>query len=117
MARKLIERIASSRTVLIIISCLASIILWLYVESVENIDADRTITGIPLNYLGEADILADRQLIVMNKDAQTVDLTLYGNIAGILYIPGIFPCRLFISVIDVLFPVPFRAFIDIGERR
>lgn len=79
MARKLIEKIASSRTVLIIISCLASIILWLYVESVENIDADRTISGIPLNYLGEADILADRQLIVMNKDAQTVDLTIYGK--------------------------------------
>ncbi len=79
MARKLIEKIASSRTVLIIISCLASIILWLYVESVENIDADRTISGIPLNYIGEADILADRQLIVMNKDAQTVDLTIYGK--------------------------------------
>ncbi len=79
MARKLIEKITSSRTLLIIISCLAAIVLWLYVESVENIDADRTISGIPLNYLGEADILADRQLIVMNKDAQTVDITLYGK--------------------------------------
>ena len=79
MARKLIEKITSSRTLLIIISCLAAIVLWLYVESVENIDADRTISGIPLNYIGEADILADRQLIVMNKDAQTVDITLYGK--------------------------------------
>ena len=79
MARKTINKIASSRSFLVVISCLASVLLWLYVVNVENTDVETTISGIPVSYLGEADILADRQLIVKNKAEQTVSLTLYGK--------------------------------------
>ena len=79
MARKTINKITSSRSFLVIISCLASVLLWLYVVNFENTDVETTISGLPVSYLGEADILADRQLIVKNKSGQTVSLTLYGK--------------------------------------
>lgn len=79
MARKTINKITSSRWFLIAVSCLISILLWAYVNNVENVDIENTITGIPVTYLGEEDILADRKLIVTDKADQTVTLRLYGK--------------------------------------
>ena len=79
MARKTINKLTSNRWFLITISCLISIFLWVYVNNVENVDIESTITGIPVTYLGEEDILADRKLIVTDKADQTVTLRLYGK--------------------------------------
>ncbi len=79
MARKTINKIISSKWFLIAVSCLISIFLWVYVNSVENVDIENTITGIPVTYIGEEDILADRKLIVTDKADQTVTLRLYGK--------------------------------------
>ena len=79
MTRKAINNIISSKWFLIAISCLISILLWFYVNSVENVDIESTISGIPVTYLGEEDILADRKLIVTDKADQTVTLKLYGR--------------------------------------
>lgn len=79
MARKTIRKITSSKTFLIIVSCLSAILLWMYVINVENTDMENTISGIPVTYIGEEDILADRQLIVTDKNEQTVSLRIYGK--------------------------------------
>ena len=79
MARKTINKLTSNKWFLIAVSCLISIFLWVYVNSVENVDIENTITGIPVTYLGEEDILADRKLIVTDKADQTVTLRLYGK--------------------------------------
>jgi len=79
MARKTINNLISSKWFLITVSCLISIFLWVYVNNVENVDIESTITGIPVTYIGEEDILADRKLIVTDKDEQTVTLRLYGK--------------------------------------
>ena len=60
MARKTINKLTSSKWFLITISCLISVFLWVYVNNVENVDIESTITGIPVTYIGEEDILADR---------------------------------------------------------
>jgi len=79
MTRNIINKIASSRGVLIAISCLTAIVLWFYVTTVENKEIEATFTGIPVVYIGEEDILADRKFIVTNKDDQTVSMTVYGK--------------------------------------
>ena len=79
MARKTINKLTSNKWFLIAVSCLISIFLWVYVNSVENVDIESTFTGIPVTYLGEEDILADRKLIVTDKADQTVTLRLYGK--------------------------------------
>jgi len=79
MARKTINKLTSNKWFLIAVSCLISIFLWVYVNSVENVDIENTITGIQVTYLGEEDILADRKLIVTDKADQTVTLRLYGK--------------------------------------
>lgn len=79
MTRKTINKITSSKGFLIAISCLISILLWFYVSNVENVDIESTISGIPVTYLGEEDILADRKLIVTDKADQTITLKLYGK--------------------------------------
>ncbi|MBO7739152.1 MAG: hypothetical protein J6S18_02165, partial [Oscillospiraceae bacterium] len=79
MARKTINKLTSNKWFLIVISCLVSIFLWVYVNSVENVDIEVTFTGVPVTYLGEEDILADRKLIVTDKADQAVTLRLYGK--------------------------------------
>lgn len=79
MTRKTINKITSSKTFLIIVSCVVSIGLWLYVVNVENTDIDIKFSGLAVQYIGQDDILADRQLIVKNDNSQSVSLTLYGK--------------------------------------
>jgi YbbR domain-containing protein len=76
---KKINKITSSKTFYIVVSFLVSILLWMYVVNYENKEADVTISGIEVNYIGEGSILNDRQLIVTDKDNQTVELTIRGR--------------------------------------
>ena len=73
---KRVSKIAQSKTFYIVISCLASIMLWFYVVSYENRDMEVNLSGLEINYVGEDDILRDRSLLVTDKDMQTVSLSL-----------------------------------------
>ncbi len=79
MIGKTLNKITSSKGFAIAISCIVAILLWLYVSGVENVDIESTISGVPVTYLGEEDILADRKLIVTDKADQTVSVRLYGK--------------------------------------
>ena len=71
-----IDKIIRSKTFYIVISCLASVILWMYVASYENTTQSVTLTGLEVKYIGGEDILQDRNLLVTDKDMQDVTLTL-----------------------------------------
>ncbi len=71
-----IDKIIKSKTLYIVISCFASVILWLYVASYENTTQSVTLTGLEVKYIGGEDILQDRNLLVTDKDMQDVSLTL-----------------------------------------
>ncbi len=53
--------------------------LWVYVVNYENNNIPATITGIPISYIGENDILEDRQLLVSDKIEQTVSVKVLGK--------------------------------------
>lgn len=71
-----IDKIIRSKTFYIVISCIASVILWIYVASYENTTQSVTLSGLEVKYIGGEDILQDRNLLVTDKDMQDVSLTL-----------------------------------------
>lgn len=76
---KTIKKIASSRVLYIVLACILSVILWFYVASYVNTDMERELTGLEIDYVGGDDILRDRNLLVMEKDLQSVSLTILGK--------------------------------------
>ena len=76
---KTIKKIASSRALYIVLACVLSVILWLYVASYVNTDLEAELTGLEIDYVGGDDILRDRNLLVMEKDLQSVSLTILGK--------------------------------------
>ena len=76
---KTIKKIASSRALYIVLACILSVILWMYVASYANTDMEAELTGLEINYVGGDDILRDRKLLVTEKDQQSVSLTILGK--------------------------------------
>ena len=76
---KTIKKITSSRILYIVLACILSVILWLYVASYVNTDMEAELTGLEINYVGGDDILRDRKLMVTEKDQQSVSLTIMGK--------------------------------------
>jgi YbbR domain-containing protein len=70
-----IDKIIRSKSFYIVIACVASIILWMYVASYENTTQSVTLSGLEVKYIGGEDILKDRNLLVTDKDMQDVTLT------------------------------------------
>lgn len=73
------KNIKISKTVYIVVSILASVLLWMYVVSYENKEVNNSVSGIEVEYIGADEILADRQLVVTDGYNRTVDLTLFGK--------------------------------------
>ena len=71
-----IDKILRSKTLYIVLACVASILLWIYVVSYENTTQQVTLTGLEVTYIGESDILRDRSLLVTDRDVEDVSLTL-----------------------------------------
>jgi len=71
-----IDKILKSKTLYIVLACVASVLLWLYVVSYENTTQQVTLTGLEVTYIGESDILRDRSLLVTDRDVEDVSLTL-----------------------------------------
>ena len=71
-----IDRIFKSKTLYIVISCIASVLLWMYVVNYENTTQTVTLSGLEVTYIGGEDILQDRSLLVTDKDMQDVSLQL-----------------------------------------
>ena len=76
---KTIKKITSSRILYIVLACILSVILWLYVASYVNTDMEAELTGLEINYVGGDDILRDRKLLVTEKDQQSVSFTMMGK--------------------------------------
>lgn len=79
MIKKTIARVANSKVFYVVISIIISFLLWMYVINVENKEITKTIAGIPVEFIGENDILADRGLLISEGEEQVVDITFYGK--------------------------------------
>ncbi|MBO4330473.1 MAG: hypothetical protein J5827_00185 [Oscillospiraceae bacterium] len=76
---KKLSNLKKSKTLYLVVSILASVLLWMYVVNYENKDVNNTVTGIEVEFTGIDGILADRQLVVTGVSTGSVDLTLLGK--------------------------------------
>ena len=77
MKNQKLKDIYNSRAFWIVISLLASIILWFYITSIENNDIEQTYRGVPVVFLGE-DALEEKGLIVSNVETSSVTVVITG---------------------------------------
>ncbi len=68
----------NSDSALKFISVFFAICLWFYVVQVENPDVERTIKNVPVVFAGQEE-LADKKLITLNDNEQTVDIKIQGS--------------------------------------
>ena len=71
-----IDGIFKNKTFYIVVSSIASILLWMYVSNYENTTQTVNLSGLEVTYIGGEDILQDRSLLITDKDMQDVSLSL-----------------------------------------
>ncbi|EKC50997.1 protein containing DNA integrity scanning protein, DisA, partial [human gut metagenome] len=77
--RRRYNKIVSSKAFWIIISLLASFLLWTYIMSTEETTIEMTFSNVKVVYQGADDLRATRGLIVTGADADTVSVRLKGT--------------------------------------
>ncbi len=72
-----------TKVLYILISFLASVLLWIYVIGVESPEKEDTITGVPVVFLGVDELYEDHELVITSDKTLTVDLKVFGSIKDI----------------------------------
>ena len=64
-----------SDIVWIVVSLIASVIIWLTVTGREETMVNKTLTDVKIDFIGEEDVLQDRKLLVTDRSAELASLT------------------------------------------
>lgn len=67
-----------------IASILAAIVLWFVVITTENQERSANFYGIPIQFIGQQELLADHKLIMIGNTEPKVDLELHGSIEALM---------------------------------
>ena len=78
MIKERISKLFEKRGFCIVLSLLLSVVLWAYVEYVENPDTTQQINNIPVEYVGGEE-LTENNLLVTDKDLTTVNISFIGK--------------------------------------
>ena len=73
------KRLRDRNGLWVLVSILAAVILWLYVSSTEGVEVTRSLTNVPVVFLGEESLRDSRDLIVTEQDRTSVNLTFSGK--------------------------------------
>ena len=79
MKNKTLQRLRDSRTFLMILSLVAAVILWLFVNSTEGVEGDKVLSGVKIEFLGADALRESSGLIITEQDRDTVNLTVKGT--------------------------------------
>lgn len=72
------DRLKDSKGFYIVLAIFCAILLWLYVDVVEGPDATKTVTAVPVTFVGEDTLTEQNLMILHNSETETVNLTLKG---------------------------------------
>ena len=75
---KAIKKLSDSKIFWLIVSFLVSLSVWVYVTSVETVEATRTFRNIPIELVGEDTLLNMRELVITDLDTTTVTVEISG---------------------------------------
>ena len=73
------NKIKNSKSFRIGISVLVALIIWLYVENIDPSIVTLDVRNVPVEFIGEDDVLAERGLMVSSDKDITIDLKLQGQ--------------------------------------
>jgi len=73
------DKIKNSKAFRIAISVLAALMLWLYVDNIDPSIVSLDVRNIPVEFIGEEDVLDERALMINSDKDLTIDLTLEGQ--------------------------------------
>lgn len=76
------NKIKESKGLYIVISVIAAVVLWMYVDLTVEPDVHKTIRNIPVTFYGE-ESLEEKHLMIANSGDTTISLTLTGNRSAI----------------------------------
>ena len=75
---KKMRKIYDSKIFWLIVSFLISLSVWVYVTSVETVQATKTFRGVRVEFVGEETLLNSRDMVVTDPDATTVTVEIRG---------------------------------------
>ncbi len=78
MLKERINKLFEKKGFCVVLSLLLSVVLWAYVEYVENPDTTLQINNIPVEFIGD-ELLTENSLLVTDKDADTVSINFIGK--------------------------------------
>ena len=74
--RAQLKKVTDSRLFWMIVSLFAAILLWVYVTTTEGVTAEKTITNVPVEFVGADSLRESGGLVVTEQDRSSVNLTL-----------------------------------------
>ncbi|MDR2606323.1 MAG: hypothetical protein LBC38_03470 [Oscillospiraceae bacterium] len=74
--RSVAGKLARNKIFLAVISILASFLIWMWTVNAENTDSQLMLRNLPVVYEGEEELLASSDLIITNKNTETITLEL-----------------------------------------
>ena len=77
--KKTIKSLKDNRGFLMIVSLMAAVVLWLYVNTTEGVDADKVLSGVKIEFLGADSLRESSGLIITEQDRDSVNLTVKGT--------------------------------------
>lgn len=71
-----LRKITQSRAFWMIVSLFAATLLWIYVTTTEGVEAQKTLTNVPVEFIGADSLRESSGLVVTEQDRTTVNLVL-----------------------------------------
>lgn len=81
--KKRTKKLYDSKVFWMIVSLLCSLVMWAYVSSLDPTDKEIPISGIEVEFRGQDELLADRNLSISNVDTQNVSIVVRGERSNI----------------------------------
>ena len=77
------KKLYDSKVFWMIVSLLCSLVMWAYVTSLDTTDKEITFNGIVVEFRGQEELLADRNLSIASVDTETVSIVVRGERSNI----------------------------------
>ena len=77
--KKRTKKIYDSKVFWVIVSLFCSLMMWAYVTSQDTTDKDLTFSGIAVEFEGQEELLAEKNLSITDVSADTVSIVVRGN--------------------------------------
>ena len=81
--KKRTKKIYDSKVFWMVVSLLCSLVMWAYVSSLDNTDKEITFNNIEVEFRGQDEILAERDLSISSVDVKTVSIVVRGERSNI----------------------------------